>query len=343
MTKKTIGSLFSLIAISALTIGCGSSSSTEKTKTNGRAIDDYIDGATVCIQNTCVETKSEGIFTFIGAIPNSPLVVSGGKIHKTNIDFKGTLMAPAGSTVVSPLTTLIQSVVSTGQTVSQAQTTVKKSLGLESIKKDLTTYDPLATLSKGTDSDKQKAKQVFAQQTVVQTILATVSQTVASAVSGKSEKDMTQVAASQIATLMTKSSDFNMSTAGNIKTIIENTVNNDKTISEEDKKKVTDIAETVGDKTAEATKTLSDAINDISADSLGAIRIKAIAGIKAQTNMATAIQAAIGGDDSNLTSIDSEAAITTAEDNLGLDVNNFNTVSPLPSTPPVVTGAQGGN
>ncbi len=342
MTKKTIASLFSLIAISALTIGCGSSSSTEKTKTDGRAIDDYIDGATVCIQNTCVKTKSEGIFTFIGAIPNSPLVVSGGKIHGTNINFTGKLTAPAGSTVVSPLTTIIQSVVvSSGKSVSEANKIVKKSLGLDNISVNLTTYDPVLKLSTGTATEKAKAKQVFAQQTVVQTILATVSQTVAHAVSGKSEKDITKAVASQISKLISNNSNFNINTPNNIKTIIENTVSADKTISKEDKNKVTSIAEEVGTKANEIATTIDNAIT--SGNSIGSIRIKAIAGIKAQATMATAIEDAIKGDSSTLEAIDSVAAIATAEDNLNLDDSNFNTVTPLPNTPPVVTGAQGGN
>ncbi len=344
MTKRMIGSLFSLIAISALTIGCGSSSSTEKTKTNGRAIDDYIDGATVCIQNTCVQTKSEGIFTFIGKIPNSSLVVSGGKIHKTDIEFKGTLTAPAGSTVVSPLTTIIQSVVSSGQSISEAQKTVKKNLGLSHVSEDLTKYDPLAIISKGTDSDKQKAKQVFAKQTVVQTILATVSQTVSHvAANEKSKKDITQEVSNQIATLMVSStSNFNIDNSANIKKIIENTAEKVLT-KKEDKDKVKKVASIVGDKVKLTTQIISNSIK--SGSSLGEIRIKAIAGIKAQTNMGTVIENAIIKDDiSSLSTIDPVAAIATAEDNLNLDASSFNTITTIiEDTQPVITGAEGGN
>ena len=244
MTKRMIGSLFSLIAISTLTIGCGSSSSTEKTITQskGNVIDDYIQGATVCVDaapsngiyeadkdKPCAKglTDKYGGFTFATDVSTSPLVMSGGTDVGTGKPFTGTLTAPAGSTVVNPLTTLVQAMIASGsKNVVEAQKAVKISLGINP-KIDLNTYDPLAALGKkgATASEKEIAKKVFAQQNAIQTILTTVSKTIAK-VSGKKESDVTQGAATEIAKLMLTTPTpkvVNINSKDSVKTIITQT------------------------------------------------------------------------------------------------------------------------
>ncbi|TLU82424.1 MAG: hypothetical protein FDX21_07930 [Chlorobium sp.] len=73
----------------------------------------------------------------------------------TGIEFTGSFSAPAGSTVVNPLTTLL---VAAGGNLAQ----VNSALGLEP-GLDLTTYDPLAVLSAGGTSSTAQALAVKAQ------------------------------------------------------------------------------------------------------------------------------------------------------------------------------------
>jgi len=133
------------IVIEPITIGGGTSSIT------GNAIDGYIVGATVFadangngVQDTgeaFTTTGANGLFTLTGG--SGKLILTGGTDVSTGQAFKGTLTAPAGSTVVTPLTTLIQNLVDNGQTVAAAEAQIKTAFGL-SASLDLTTLDPVA-------------------------------------------------------------------------------------------------------------------------------------------------------------------------------------------------------
>src|SRR5262249_49164014 len=90
-------------------------------------------------------TAADGTFTLVGADPANPLVMTGGVDISTGLAFQGTLKAPGGSTVVTPLTTLVAELVSTGQNVDDAQAAVKTALGLPNV--DLTTYDAVAAVA----------------------------------------------------------------------------------------------------------------------------------------------------------------------------------------------------
>ena len=96
--------------------GSGSSSPT----TTGVVIDGYISGATVFRDTNgngllddgeiSTTTDAQGNFT-LGGDTGIPIVAVGGTDISTGLNFEGTLKAPAGSTVVSPVTTLIQQIV----------------------------------------------------------------------------------------------------------------------------------------------------------------------------------------------------------------------------------------
>jgi hypothetical protein len=207
-----IGIMLSIVTMSALVIGCGGSGATSKKPTTGTVIDDYISGAKVCVDmnkngvldgtdKPCTTTNATGQFSFGTTVPSDfPLVMSGGTDVGTGEAFTGTLSAPAGSTVINPLTTIVQAVVASGKSVAEAQTIVKTSLGLPDV--DLTTYDPIAAMASGTDKQKTDAKNVFAQQSSIQTILTTVSKTIAAA-ADSNENAVTKEVANQIARLMT--------------------------------------------------------------------------------------------------------------------------------------------
>jgi len=129
-------SLVISVALSALISGCGSSSSTDrnddpaksnKTTISGKAIDGYLQYATVCLDlnkdgycqatEPSSQTKKDGSFKIdISAdIKNDPayqkamLLVYGGKDVDTGKDFIGKLLAPKDSDVVNitPLTTIV--------------------------------------------------------------------------------------------------------------------------------------------------------------------------------------------------------------------------------------------
>ncbi|MDJ1170090.1 putative Ig domain-containing protein [Roseofilum sp. BLCC_M154] len=95
-------------------------------------------------------------------------VVVGGTDAITGQAFTGTLRAVPGSTVVTPLTTLVASLVDTGLTPEAAQTQVKTALGLPS-NIDLSTFDPIA------QGGSSAAQAVLAAQVAVQTLVSQVS------------------------------------------------------------------------------------------------------------------------------------------------------------------------
>ena len=111
--------------------GGGASAPGTVNGSSGFAVDDYLSGATVtCDTNgngatdageLTVSTDSSGFFKFATACSASIVVVGGTNVD-TGLPFTGKLKAPAGSTVVTPLTTLLAEGMSAEQ--------VAKSLGL---------------------------------------------------------------------------------------------------------------------------------------------------------------------------------------------------------------------
>ncbi len=213
MCRKKIALLCSIITITALTSGCGSSSAVKNT--TGVVIDDYIQGATVCVDSNnngkrdsgdtpCVTTNATGQFTFASDVSGFPFVMTGGTDVASGKPFTGTYTAPAGSKAVNSLTTIVQAIVKTGTSVAEAQNRVKTSLGVPS-NIDLTSYDPIAQLASGSVAEIETAKKVFAQQTSMQTVLDTVSSAIAAVAPGTttSPADVFDSAATHIATLMT--------------------------------------------------------------------------------------------------------------------------------------------
>ena len=107
------------LAATLLVAACGGGGSTPPPSipgSTGFAVDDYIAGASViCDTNSngvsdageiTTATDSSGFFKFSPAC-TSTIVVTGGTNIDTRLPFVGKLKAPAGSTVVTPLTTLM--------------------------------------------------------------------------------------------------------------------------------------------------------------------------------------------------------------------------------------------
>ncbi len=138
---------------------------------NGRVIDGYIKGATVTVKQTAdnkvvytapVSTDVNGAYVIpekFAYIKGTYFEATGGDILAINSANKlatnfTVFKAPFGSTVISPLTTLVQAYMDkNGVDVATAKDAVTKSLGLDGKAVDLTTYDPLAVLAtKPTDA-----------------------------------------------------------------------------------------------------------------------------------------------------------------------------------------------
>ncbi len=128
----------------------GVPTATSATPTIGVAVDGYLKAATAtCDTNgdglasageVSVTTTEVGKYTFPDGC-NSVVIVTGGIDIDTDAEFKGVLKAPAGSTVATPLTTLL--------VAGMTQAEVRSSLGLaDSV--DLQTLDPAAKQADGT-------------------------------------------------------------------------------------------------------------------------------------------------------------------------------------------------
>ena len=134
----------------------------------GHVADGYVKGATVFADANgnhqldagewSATTDAAGGFTLPANVQGT-LVATGGTDLLTNKAFKGLLTAPAGSTVVNPITTLVQALMDKGgatTTVEQATALLAKALGLpEGV--NLLTYDPLAVLASSSASAADKA------------------------------------------------------------------------------------------------------------------------------------------------------------------------------------------
>lgn len=152
-TSKNRNALLSLVALAALSAcgggGGGSSPSTASpgTTVSGKAVDGYIRGATVfCDANNdrtlnageaSATTNGNGSFTLSSPCA-STLVAVGGVDTDTNYAFSGLLSAPAGSIMVTPITTLLAN-----SGITQAE--LLRSLNLPA-NSNVTQTDPLTDL-----------------------------------------------------------------------------------------------------------------------------------------------------------------------------------------------------
>jgi hypothetical protein len=158
--------------LGALAAGGGGGSSGEAqtpsqpVTTSGTVIDGYLVGATVFRDlndngsldadsepNTLTDAQGDWTLPVDPANEGAKLISFGGTDSSTGKPFTGVLTAPAGSTVVTPLTTLVQSYVdaqaAAGTTIdpATAASSLATALGLSG--KDLLTLDPIAEIETG--------------------------------------------------------------------------------------------------------------------------------------------------------------------------------------------------
>ena len=163
-------------------------------KLKAKALDGYLKGATVFadkngngIQDpdeSSAITDDYGNFELEN--PKGSLIVSGGTDLSTGKAFAGTLRAPEGSTVVTPLTTVQQGFIDAGQSPDQAEKSVAKAFGFDAETVELTSYDPIAEIVKtDTTSETQSiATQIMASSAQIANFLVTTSQVLQGAAGG---------------------------------------------------------------------------------------------------------------------------------------------------------------
>ena len=181
------------VAVALGTVGCssggGSGDTATATASAGTAIDGILVGSTVCIDvnnnNICDAgepadpdgTDSKGKFEIPETTQTGALLLIGGTDSGTGQAFTGMLKAPAGSTVVTPLTSAVQSLVESGKSAEDAEANIKAALGIPATV-DLVNFDPFEEIDGANAAD---AQVVLAKQTQLQVLVHTAAVTVAGA------------------------------------------------------------------------------------------------------------------------------------------------------------------
>ena len=202
--RKTIPLAVSMAALLTMT-GCANSADDVVASLVQKAVqaqDGNIEGATICLDlNTNGTCDTDEPFTTSDILGQGkidatkeqtelyPLVVSGGTDTGTNKPFVGTLTAPAGSTMVTPLSSAVQALVKSGKTHKEAETAVKVAFGIPDTI-ELKTFDAFDSAENGTEEEKVQAQKVMAQQTKLQIIVHSATTAVASASKTLETKDI---------------------------------------------------------------------------------------------------------------------------------------------------------
>jgi hypothetical protein len=143
-------------------------------------VDGYIKDATVFIDTNgdgqlsagewSTKTDASGGYVLPADAQAGGIVAFGGTDLLTGKSFQGVLTAPAGSTVVNPLTTMVQAVLADskgGLSVAEATASVSKALSLPA-DVSILSYDPLAVLASTTSTAAAKATALATQTVALQ-------------------------------------------------------------------------------------------------------------------------------------------------------------------------------
>jgi Ca2+-binding RTX toxin-like protein len=269
-----------------------------------RLVDGYIVGATVFSDTdgdgvrdageAYAITGENGLFTLVGVTdPDAPLVAIGGIDVSTGLQFEGVLRAPGGSTVITPLTTLVEALSAEGvMTVAEANAAVADALGIDA--EDFTNFDPVPLATSGDAG----ATAILAAAIQVQ---ATITQ-IAAAVGG--EGAATDVA-SALAQVIADSGELNLTDEGTLTAIVE---------------------EVVPDGTAEGAVT---SISNVVLAANAAIDAAVAGGVE---NLAQAANVALGQTTEQLADAGlNAAALDTVEtNNTGVNLNNAIAAAEIP-------------
>lgn len=157
-------------------------------------------------------TDSNGDLTVSSSIlTGKTLMTQGGTDTTTGLEVTVNYTAVAGSTIINPITTLVQELVESGKTQAQAETLVKTALGIDS-SVNLSSYDPI----KDTNSEASLSYQKAAIQ--VANLV-----TIAENLDGVDSSDAVSALASQIASSTTL---LDLTDSSVIETFLEDTLTN---------------------------------------------------------------------------------------------------------------------
>ncbi len=193
---------------------------------SGHVADGYVAGATVFADangnghldagEVSTTTNADGSFTLVGG--SGPLVMFGGTDISTGLSFDGVMTAPEGSTVVTPLTTLISALVSTGVSAADAASQVAAAFGLGSAGSpiDLTTFDPVSQAVAGNpDATAVLSAGIQVQSTITQIAAA----------GGSADAAVSAIAGAVVSSTST-STQLDLSTPDTVQAIVTNLVTN---------------------------------------------------------------------------------------------------------------------
>jgi Ca2+-binding RTX toxin-like protein len=152
------------------------------TQRAGRVVDGYIVAATVFADangdgvldagEAFTTTAADGTFVLTGGSGN--LVMFGGTDVSTGLDFHGIMKAPAGSTVVTPLTTLVTALISPTVDAAAAQNAIAAAFGLDP-NIDLQNFDPVPAAIAGDPVAQAAATAVLSAAIQVQSTVSQIS------------------------------------------------------------------------------------------------------------------------------------------------------------------------
>ena len=185
---------------------------------SSKLVDGYISGGSVGVDTDgdgllsadeiLATTDAQGNFTLPADSGTGKLLAFGGTDIMTGKAFQGLLSAPAGSTVVNPITTVLQAVVDSGKSISEANTIVQKAFGLPE-DSNPKSYDPLAVLADENATTEQKTAALGAQSKALQVsnVIVQSSAAIKSGSGGATRDSAANAVTKAIAARVTESAD----------------------------------------------------------------------------------------------------------------------------------------
>jgi hypothetical protein len=229
------------------------------------------------------------------------IVLSGGTDISTGLANKLVLKAPAGSTVVNPITSLIQSLVDSGSSLATATASIGNALGIDTTKVDLNTFDPVAVANNPNASaaDRALAVSIQAANAKVGNILVAGSSTLVGAVGDSSKLNVTDagkaVIASLAANLASSTGKADLSNSSFLKSVLNDSVSTaDNTALDLAAGKVANAATSFGSTVGAISANIDVSVAANSGDPASALTKIAQAETVAQGQLATQLQSSTG-------------------------------------------------
>ncbi|AGX86423.1 hypothetical protein [Candidatus Symbiobacter mobilis] len=202
LLTRIAAACFSITAAALLTSGCGGGGGGEPVKNPGTVADGYVSGAVVVLDHNddgvCDDndrdsrlgttTDAQGKFSFPAAFGSHMTCAKGGTDITSGQAFIGELKAPAGASVITPLTTLVQATIDAAPAGSKptpeaAAQQVATKLGLADLGTQILSTDPVASAA--------TIPALTQTTTAVQVLLVQTARTIAAAAGWNASTDQT--------------------------------------------------------------------------------------------------------------------------------------------------------